>query len=299
MRPALHVALAVSLAGHLIHPENNQHAGATQFAACALLLLRDTGGGGVDVGSASVTLDDLRSSCLKAECGWSRPGTAEWARVLQDIHTSFARKEGAGQAQGASVGIIELAMVVGASIFMHTIFAPPPPAAQFINSTVSTARSSCRYAALTLFRLKFGPIVIINRKIGLYAEAQEKGGEGQASYFTAITYAVRVGDDVLLKRLLQYADGMFVHIFSLQHAAVRSSDQLHSPLIQTPEAASSKHLSQFYPPPPPPFACLFTSFLLQLSTSTLLPFFPPVNCTTHQTWTAAVTPLFLPPHVHF
>ncbi len=141
VRPALHVALAVSLAGHLIHPENKQHAGPTQFAACALLLLRDTGGGGVDVGSASVTLDDLRSSCLKTECGWSRPGTAEWARVLQDIHISFARKECAGQAQGAGVGIIELAMVVGASKFMHTIFAPPPPAAQFINYTVRIARS--------------------------------------------------------------------------------------------------------------------------------------------------------------
>ncbi len=140
IRPSIHLALAVCLAGHLIQSKREHHGHqpySCQFTACALILLRDTGGGGHDVGSASVTLADLRFACIKDDvCDWSRPGAAEWSRALQDISIAFAHKEVVEDSRGASIGIIELAMVVGASQFLHTILAPPPPAAAFVNFTV-------------------------------------------------------------------------------------------------------------------------------------------------------------------
>ena len=137
IRPSIHLALAVCLAGHIILSEQDQEQrkDSCQFTACALIMLRDTGGGGMDVGTASVTIAELRSSCLKEDfCDWSRPGTSEWVSALQAIDLSFAHKERAG----ADIGIIELAMVVGASRFIHTVLAPPPPAASFVNFTVES-----------------------------------------------------------------------------------------------------------------------------------------------------------------
>ena len=153
-RPSITMALAVCLAGHLIRRQQEH---AFQFTACAMILLRNTGGGG-DLGSASVTLADLRSACVKGsgnqsqsehnsaaeapQGDWSLPGTAEWARVLEEIEGAFARGlncgGGSGAPQALSIGIIELAMVVQASKFIHTIMAPPPPAAAFINFTVKS-----------------------------------------------------------------------------------------------------------------------------------------------------------------
>jgi hypothetical protein len=137
IRPSIHLALAVCLAGHIIHSEQEQEQckDSFQFTACALILLRDTGGGGADVGTACTTAAELRKACLKEDfCDWSRPSTIEWAPVLQSIELSFAHKEHIA----ANIGIIELAMVVGASRFIHAILAPPPPAASFINFTVES-----------------------------------------------------------------------------------------------------------------------------------------------------------------
>lgn len=75
-------------------------------------------------------------------------------------------------------------------------------------------------------------------------EAQEQGGEEQASYYTAITYAVRVGDDFLLKRLLQHADGIlhlhFERPFTLtphptpRRCFFKKPHAIHSPSPSTP-----------------------------------------------------------------
>jgi hypothetical protein len=139
IRPSIHLALAVCLAGHVIHShhEDEHCEDSFQFTACALILLRDTGGGGVDIGTASVTLAEMRKACLKEDlCDWSRPGTSEWVTVLQAVESAFAHKKDIETLLGANVSIIELAMVVRASKFIHTILAPPPPAADFINFTV-------------------------------------------------------------------------------------------------------------------------------------------------------------------
>ncbi len=142
LRPSIHTALAVCLAGHLIHSneeQHEQHDDSFQFTSCALILLRDTGGGGVDVGTAAVTLTELRSACVQnGACDWSRPGAPEWSRVLQVVDHAFAPKRVEGVC-AASAGIFELAMVVGASKFIHTLLAPQPPAPSFINVTVSIA----------------------------------------------------------------------------------------------------------------------------------------------------------------
>jgi hypothetical protein len=141
-RPSLHTALAVCLAGHLINQNeehSEQHDDSCQFTACALILLRDTGGGGADVGTAAVTLADLRSACLQNGArAWSRPCASEWGRVLQVVDRAFAPKRVEGVC-AASAGIFELAMVVGASKFIHTLLAPQPPAPSFLNATVSTS----------------------------------------------------------------------------------------------------------------------------------------------------------------
>lgn len=161
-RPSITLALAVCLAGHLIPRKHHQHV--FQFTACAMILLRNTGGGG-DVGAASINLADLRSACIKENTGqmqihrdaaaevqsdWSYPGSAEWARALDDIETSFTQRQKEGVTGALSVGIIELAMVVRASKFIHTIMAPPPPAATFINFTVNSQLAAAAAAAIAL-----------------------------------------------------------------------------------------------------------------------------------------------------
>jgi hypothetical protein len=67
--------------------------------------------------------------------------------VLLDIDSAFAHKIVDGKPRGSSVGIIELAMVVGASEFLHTILAPPPPAAAFVNFTVRIPQQTVLLAA--------------------------------------------------------------------------------------------------------------------------------------------------------
>jgi hypothetical protein len=102
----------------------------------------------------------MRKACLKEDlCDWSRPGTSEWMTVLEAVESSFAHKkdietvEKVKNLRGANISIIELAMVVGASKFIHTILAPPPPAADFINFTV---RIPHKYHALPLLLLTCG-----------------------------------------------------------------------------------------------------------------------------------------------
>ena len=150
------------MAGHVIrsHQDDEHREDSFQFTACALILLRDTGGGGVDIGTASVTLAEMRKACLKEDlCDWSRPGTSEWMTVLEAVESSFAHKkdietvEKVKNLRGANISIIELAMVVGASKFIHTILAPPPPAADFINFTV---RIPHKYHAPPLLLLTCG-----------------------------------------------------------------------------------------------------------------------------------------------
>ncbi len=145
IRPSIYTALAVCLAGHLIHSHEEhreQRVDSFQFTASALILLRDTGGGGVDVGTAAVSLAELRSACVKnGACDWSQPSALEWSRVLQIVDRAFAPKRVEG-ACAASAGILELAMVVGASKFIQTLLAPQPPAASFINTTVSIPNTS-------------------------------------------------------------------------------------------------------------------------------------------------------------
>ncbi len=168
-------------------------------------MLRNTGGGGMDVGTASVTIAELRSSCLKEDfCDWSRPGTSEWVSALQAIDLSFAHKERAG----ANIGIIELAMVVGASRFIHTVLAPPPPAASFVNFTVESRIHThfLLLLLLTQFCLKFGPIALIKREQTMNVMQAAESSEG--SVYTLLTYAVRVDDTALIKLLLKHGDGI-------------------------------------------------------------------------------------------
>jgi hypothetical protein len=193
-----------------------------QFAACALILLRDAGGG-ADVAAASIAAAELRSACLKENfCNWSRPGTAEWAPVLHALELSFARK----QDSGATIGIIELAMVVGASRFIHSILAPPPPAASFINFSVQIppifSLIFCCVYFLTLC-LKFGPVVLINSKQKMHTmKCMHDADNGEGSVYTLLTYAVRVNDISLIKVLLKHGDGMTF----VEHAKIFIFDYL-------------------------------------------------------------------------
>jgi hypothetical protein len=141
IRPAIHLALAVCLAGHLIQQE--QQKDAYHFTACTLILLRDTGGGS-DLGGASVNAVELRRACIRSHSSnWCRPSTCEWQGVLTEIERSFAGKQPPCEPCCPSVSIIELAMVVGASKFIHCIFARPPPSPEFLNCSVSHPNSRC------------------------------------------------------------------------------------------------------------------------------------------------------------
>jgi hypothetical protein len=271
IRPSIYTALAVCLAGHLIHSHEEhreQHADSFQFTACALILLRDTGGGGVDVGTATVTLAELRSACVKnGACDWSQPDAREWSRVLQIVDRAFAPKRVEG-ACAASAGIFELAMVVGASKFIQTLLAPQPPAASFINATVSIPNTSpsmviassttssstttCAAAAYVIF--KFGPIIIVNQKRGPCAEEHmQEVEEREGCVYTATTYAVRVDDMPLLKLLLLHGDGNCHHSYRTQqispHPAIgtpRCPFQINSLLIlfQIPHSLVSLSLGR-------------------------------------------------------
>jgi hypothetical protein len=63
------------------------------------------------------------------------------------------------------------------------------------------------HEALTLFNLKFGPMVIVDWRLE-QMERKQEAAEREGSAYTALTYAVRVNDIVLLKQLLHHGQGM-------------------------------------------------------------------------------------------